>query len=108
MNLDSCFDFINGKEIRLRGTRIGIETVIRDFLSGTSPEEIALRYRSLGLPQVYAAITYYLHNREQIDALLAACDRADKSAEQRQCEHPSTLVMRLRAQRDDTVASARG
>ena len=36
---------------------MGLETVLDDYLNGASPEEIAARYRTLTLEQVYATIT---------------------------------------------------
>ena len=38
------FDFLDEDDIRIKGTRIGIETVLHDYLNATSPEEIAIRY----------------------------------------------------------------
>ena len=72
MELESYFEFLSEEDIRIKGTRIGIETVLDDYLDGISPEEIAVRYRSLTLEQVYATITYYLQNREKVDAYLQA------------------------------------
>ena len=108
MNLESCFDFLDASDIRVRGTRVGIETVLLDFLDGASPEEIAVRYRSLSLAQVYATITYYYHNREQVDAYLAACRQADAAAGRQQATQPSDLVVRLRTQKQELTASAKG
>ncbi|MBM4467809.1 MAG: DUF433 domain-containing protein, partial [Chloroflexi bacterium] len=64
MELENYFDFLNADDIRIKGTRVGIETVLDDYLNGASPEEIAARYRTLTLEQVYATITYYLRNQE--------------------------------------------
>ena len=47
MELDSVFEFISPQAIKIKGTRVGIEIVIDEFLSGASPEEILLRYSSL-------------------------------------------------------------
>ena len=46
MELESYFDFVSPEEIRVKGTRIGIETVLEDYLEGAGPEEIAVRIRS--------------------------------------------------------------
>ena len=43
MELESYFDFLGPEDIRIRGTRVGIETVLDDYLEGASPEEIAAR-----------------------------------------------------------------
>ena len=56
MELKSYFDFQSPEDIRIKGTRIGIEIVLDDYLEGASPEEIAARYRYLTLDQVYATI----------------------------------------------------
>ena len=58
MELEKYFDFIKDDAIRISGTRVGLETVIRDYLRGASLEEIVLNYPTLSLEQVYAAITY--------------------------------------------------
>jgi uncharacterized protein (DUF433 family) len=70
MELESYFDFLTADDIRISGSRIGIETVLDDYLNGSSPEEIAARYRSLSLEAVYATITYYLHNQDELDRYL--------------------------------------
>jgi len=57
MDLNNYFQFISDDDIRIKGTRIGIETIINDFLNGSSAEVIALRYPSLTLEKVYATLT---------------------------------------------------
>ena len=77
---------------------MGIETILSDYLDlGLFPEQIAARYRTLTLEQVYATLTYYWHNREQAEAYLRSVD--DELARQRreQDAHPSPAVQRLRA-----------
>lgn len=70
MELENYFDFLERDDIRIKGTRVGIETVLGDYLDGASPEEIAARYRTLTLEQIYATLTYYWHNQAQVDAYL--------------------------------------
>lgn len=72
MQLEDYFDFQRSDDIRLKGTRVGIETVLYDYIHrGRSPEKIAATYPSLSLEQVYATITYYLHNKETVSQYLA-------------------------------------
>jgi uncharacterized protein (DUF433 family) len=52
MERNNFFTRHDEDDIRVKGTRIGIETVLEDYLEGASPEEIAARYRSLSLEQV--------------------------------------------------------
>ena len=51
MELEDYSDFVHRDDIRIHGTRVGIETVLDDYLAGASPEEIAARYRTLALEQ---------------------------------------------------------
>ena len=96
MELESLFDFQREDDIRLKGTRIGIETILEDFFNGVSPEEIALRYTNLNLEQVYGTITYYLHNREKVDAYLEALKKYAEEAYKKANENPPEVVKRLR------------
>ena len=73
MQLEDYFDFLTPNDIRIKGTRVGIETILCDYLElGLFAEDIALRYPTLSLEAVYATITYYWHNREKLDAYLHA------------------------------------
>jgi uncharacterized protein (DUF433 family) len=51
-------------------TRISLDSVVYAFLNGESPESIAQNFPLLMLEQVYGAITFYLANRELINAYL--------------------------------------
>ena len=71
MQLDDYFDFLAPNDIRIKGTRVGIETVLYDHIHRSrTPEQIAASYPALTLEQVYATILYYLHNREAVTAYL--------------------------------------
>ena len=63
MELEHSFEFISPEDLRLKGTRIGIESVLEDYLEGASPEEIAACYRNLTLEQVYATPLYYCRHQ---------------------------------------------
>ncbi|MCS7282600.1 MAG: DUF433 domain-containing protein [Anaerolineae bacterium] len=94
--LESYFEFLDSGEIRIKGTRIGLETVLRDYLQGASPEEIVLRYPTLSLEQVHAAILYYLRNREKVEQYMQDCWRQGEEAWQEQQSAPSEFVRSLR------------
>ncbi len=61
MELEHYFEFIAEDAIRLKGTRVGIETIVRAYQEGASPEEIALRYPTLSLEQIHATISAANH-----------------------------------------------
>lgn len=52
---------------RITGTRVSLDSIVCDYLSGLSPEGIAEDFDSLSLEQVYGAITYYLSHRQKVD-----------------------------------------
>ncbi|MBM3235519.1 DUF433 domain-containing protein [Candidatus Poribacteria bacterium] len=95
MELESNFDFLSHGFIRIKGTRIGIEIILDDYLNGHSPEEISVRYRNLTLKQVYAAITYYFFNQEKMDAYLNEWRRGFEEAWLEQRRSPDSVIKRL-------------
>ena len=52
--------------VRVGGTRVTLDTVVYAFEDGASPEEIALRYPSLQLADIYSTVSYYLRNRPAV------------------------------------------
>ncbi|MBM4461169.1 MAG: DUF433 domain-containing protein [Chloroflexi bacterium] len=108
MELEHYFTFLDADDIRVKGTRVGIETVLDDYLNGASPEEIAARYRSLTLEQVYATITYYLHNKAAVDAYLARwrayCDSAFQEWQQGSAPFVQEIRSRLQHVRAQVLA----
>jgi uncharacterized protein (DUF433 family) len=55
---------------RVGGTRVTLDTVVRAFNRGATAEEVAQQYPSLSLSDIYATISYYLQNREEVDQYL--------------------------------------
>ena len=56
--------------VRVGGTRVPLETVVTAFEHGATAEEILQQYPSLVLADVYAAISYYLRNKDEVEAYL--------------------------------------
>jgi uncharacterized protein (DUF433 family) len=57
--------------LRVGGTRVLLEMVIRAFQDGATAETIVQRYPSLELSDVYSTIGYYLRHSIEVDAYLA-------------------------------------
>jgi hypothetical protein len=53
----------DGRVIRVKGTRVTLDTLIGAFKRGATPEEIVQGYTALSLAEVYAVITFYLRHR---------------------------------------------
>ena len=96
MELEGYFEFLGPDDIRLKGSRVGIEFLLRDYQEGASLEEIALRYPTLSLEQVHATITYYLSHQERVDAYLARWRAQGQAAWEQQNRQPSEFVRDLR------------
>ena len=56
--------------IRIAGSRVPIDTVIYHFKLGATAEEIAYKFESLRLADIYGVIYYYLAHGEQVEAYL--------------------------------------
>lgn len=56
--------------VRVRGSRVTLDTIIAAFHRGTTAEEIAQQYPSLELADIYAVIAYYLRRTTDVDAYL--------------------------------------
>lgn len=98
MQLEEYFDFIAPDDIRIKGHRIGIESVLYDYVfRERTPEEIAQRFPSLDLEQIYATILYYLRNRELVDAYLSDWLEWSQRVRAEQDRNPPPVVLRLRA-----------
>jgi uncharacterized protein (DUF433 family) len=57
--------------VHISGTRVPLETVVRAFRQGATPEAIVQDYPTVTLAQVYAVLAYYLAQRDAVDAYVA-------------------------------------
>jgi uncharacterized protein (DUF433 family) len=97
MDLEAYFDILAPDDIRIKGTRVGIESVLYEYIHrGQSPEAIAERFHTVSLEQVYATILYYLRDRKQLDAYLADWLAFSRTARDQQEQNPPPVVLRLR------------
>lgn len=105
MHLEDYFDVQAPNDIRIKGHRIGIETVLYEYIfREMTPEEIAKKWHSLTLEEVYATILYYLHNKERIHQYMADWLEWGRKAREEQERNPSPAMIRLRkikAERDE-------
>jgi len=56
--------------VKVGGTRVTLDTVVKAFIRGATAEEIAQQYPPISLSDVYATISYYLQNRKEVDRYL--------------------------------------
>ena len=97
MQIEDYFNFLAENDIRIKGTRIGIETVLDEYIhNGKTAEAIADRYHTVTLEQVYATILYYLQNREKVGAYLEDYLEYCRTAREEYEKNPPPGVLRLR------------
>ena len=65
--------------LRVGGTRVRLETIINAFKSGSTAEEILLKYPALNLTDIYAIITNYLWSREEVEAYMEERRRLEEA-----------------------------
>ena len=111
MQIEEYFNFLAEDDIRIKGTRIGIETVLDEYIHNSkTPEEIADRYHTVTLEQVYATILYYLQNQEKVGAYLEDYLEYCRKAREEFEKNPPPGVIRLReilAERQKVSANSR-
>lgn len=56
--------------LRVGRTRVSLDSVVHAFNEGMDATEIQYNYDTLTLAEIHGAISYYLHNKERIDAYL--------------------------------------
>ena len=77
--------------LRVGDSRVLLELVIQEFQDGATPETIVQQYDTLALPDVYAAIGYYLRHRAEIQAYLDQRERRAKEVRSRAEERQGDL-----------------
>ena len=95
--LEDNFMFLAENDIRLKGTRVGIETILYEYIHNSKmPVVIADYYYTPTLEQVYATILYYLQNQEKVGAYFEDYLEYCRKAREEQAKNPSPAVIRLR------------
>jgi len=61
-----------GGSPRIAGTRISVKHIAECFNAGLSAESMVERFPTIDLKGAYAAITYYVANRTEVDEDIAA------------------------------------
>ncbi len=90
--------------LRVGNSRVSLDTVIIAFGQGATPEQIVEDYDSLELAEVYAVISYYLQNREEVENYLAQ-RKVERDKLRRQIEsrsNPQGIRERLLARRHNS------
>lgn len=82
---------VRGDRPRIAGTGVSVRRIVSWYKLGLSPEEIVTQFGHLTFAQVYAALTYYHANREEIEADLEAEEAEAFGLEQHSLKHPGNV-----------------
>ena len=102
--------------IRIKGSRVSLDSVIHHFKLGATAEQIVQSFPSLSLGDVYSSIAYYLTHRQQVEGYLQE-QETEAAAVQVELEHNlkyqaevaelrSRILNRWTARREDDDAAA--
>jgi uncharacterized protein (DUF433 family) len=90
--------FLAEDDIRVKGTRIGIEHILDEYIhNAKSPEAIAQLFPTVTLEQVYATILFYLQNPVTVGQYVADWLDYTLKAEAEQDNDPDPALQRLKA-----------
>jgi len=85
--------------VRVGDTRILLASIVYRHQQGDTPEEIHESFPGVPLPDIYAAIAYYLRHRAEVESHLAELDtEAERLQREVEAEYglPEELRERLR------------
>ncbi|WP_129675862.1 DUF433 domain-containing protein [Candidatus Chloroploca sp. Khr17] len=100
MNLEAYFTILAPDDIRITRTRIGIESVLYEYVHrGQAAEAIAAHFPSLSLEHVDATILWYLRDQERLATYLATWLASSAAAQATQDRDPPPVVRKLRQRR---------
>ena len=102
MQLEEYFDFLAPNDIRIKGHRIGIESILYEYVyNSKSAEEMVERFPTLSLAQIYATILYYLQNEERLNQYLADWLKHGEQKRREQTQNPTPTMLKLRQKRSE-------
>ena len=69
--------------IRITGSRVTLDSIVHHFKLGATAEQIANKFPSVELADIYAVITYYLNHRDEVDEYLQQQEAEADAVQQR-------------------------
>ncbi len=105
-SLEEYFNFYRSDDIRLKGTRVGIEHVLQEYIhNGKSPQEIESLFSTVSLEQIYATILYYLRHQEAVGKYFHDWLDYCRQAQEEYDQNPPPVVLRLLKLKEEQKAA---
>ncbi len=97
MQLEDYLDFLAPNDIRIKGHRIGIESLLYEYLyNEKTPQELLTRFPTLNLEKIYAALLYYHHYPVEMEQYLTDWLEFGRRMREEQERNPHPGILRLR------------
>lgn len=107
MLLESYFDIYSENDIRLKGTRIGIEIILYEYIyNRKNAEEISSLYTQISLENIYSTILYYLHNKVLVTQYMVNWLKNSENCAKQQDENPALHIIRVKKLKNQMKISA--
>lgn len=96
--------------IRIKGSRVTLETLLGAYIRGDSPEEIHEGFPAIDLGDIFTVIAYYFHNKAEVEQYLAAQEVASAEIEKKFAERrsPTQIALRERLKTSVTESNQQG
>src|SRR5439155_8118239 len=75
--------------IRIKGSRVSLDSIIHHFKLGATAEQIVQSFPSLSLGDVYLSIAYYLTHRQEIEEYLQEQETAADTLQEQLESNPN-------------------
>jgi uncharacterized protein (DUF433 family) len=82
--------------IRVKGSRVTLDSIVRQFKLGETAEQIQHSFPSLSLREIYGAIYYYLENTDAVEEYLRQQDQVAEEGQHFIESHFDTRELRAR------------
>ncbi|MFL6208744.1 MAG: DUF433 domain-containing protein [Pyrinomonadaceae bacterium] len=89
--------------IRITGSRVTLDSIVHGYKLGATPEQLADSFPPLALPDIYAAIAYYLTHRAEVEEYLRQRE-AEGDAVQQRIESDPNYQVKMAALRELILA----
>jgi uncharacterized protein (DUF433 family) len=93
--------------IRIGSSRVTLDTVLHEFKSGATAEQIQDDFPTLSLREVYGAISYYLEHEDQVEEYLRCRDQEAAQVRAEVEDRPRIDALRRRLRERSTRLKAK-
>ena len=95
-----------GGVFRITGTRVTLDSIVREFKDGATPEQIQEDYPSATLSDIYSVVAYYLQHSRAVEDYLSAQAQAAKEVRREVESRVDTRGLRERRRERRAQATA--